>query len=185
MRAFIAIELPDSVKKGIAALQERLRKSGVAAAWTKPENFHLTLRFLGDVDEERIASLRDFLREHYGQCGALQLCFQGAGAFPDLRRPNVLWAGLRVLEGDLVPIQAVAEAGAVYVGLAREGKAFLPHVTLARLRDRRRFGDCREALARCAALGGDAFPVRAVALFSSQLDAAGAIHRRIEEFPFT
>ena len=182
MRAFVAIELPEGTRKAVAGLQARLKASGAAASWVRPENFHLTLRFLGQIAPEQLLVLADRLGHDYAQCAPLRLCFQGAGAFPNPRRPAVLWAGMRAVEGELVRVWQIAEQAAQALGLPPETRDFHPHVTVGRMRDPRKTGTLGEALCLCAGLGADEFPVEAGALFESRLSAGGAIYRRLHRF---
>ncbi len=182
MRAFVAIEIPEETRQAMASLQRQLREAGVTASWVKPENFHLTLRFLGDIDEAQTAALTDHLHRACAACGPVHLCFSGAGAFPNVRRPSVIWAGLHTLAGDLAALQRNVEQAVRGIGLPPEPKSFHPHVTVARVRDARRAGPCEEGLTACASLRADAFEVRHVALFSSRLHTGGSGYARLETF---
>ena len=183
MRAFLAITLPDDVRESLASLSKRLRKSGAKASWVKPANFHLTLRFLGDVDDQSLEGLRDVLRAQYSGCGPLRMSVEGVGVFPNIRRPGVVWAGMAALEGDLPLVQRYAEDAARAIGLPPEKKAFHPHVTLARVRDHRRLGTLRDALEQARDYVGGEVAAGHVSLFSSELRRDGAVYRVIEEFP--
>jgi len=140
MRSFVAIELPGRVRESLAALRERLRKSGAAASWVREENMHLTLRFLGDVAEPDLERLSETLGEALRPFSPLTLRIQNLGAFPNPRRPNVIWAGVETLSGTLLEVQAAVEAAARAIGLPPDDKPFHPHITLARIRDARRLG---------------------------------------------
>ena len=85
IRAFIAIEIPDAAKDLLAALSGRLRVPGVKASWVKPENMHLTLRFLGDVEPDRLETLADILEIAYQNREPFDLRIRGTGAFPNMR----------------------------------------------------------------------------------------------------
>jgi len=114
----------------------------------------------------------------------LELVAEGLGAFPSLRRPSVLWAGVRALSGDLLAVQRAAEACAAAIGLSPEPKPFHPHLTLGRVRAPRGLAPLLEAFAELAAAAprfGDAFPAPAVALFQSELKPGGAVYTRLEE----
>lgn len=183
MRAFIAIELPETAKRALAGLVDRLRPIGVRASWVKPEALHLTLRFLGDIDDATAERIRAALREGYADAAAFPLHIKGVGAFPNLRRPNVVWAGVELSEA-LAAAQAVAERAAQAAGLDPERKAFRPHLTVARIKD----PAAGAALAAPIEAEGDfdiePFLAGGVTLFSSRLTSQGPIHSRIEEYPF-
>lgn len=183
MRAFIAIELPESLRVQLGELVARLRKTGVRASWVRPDRMHLTLRFLGDVTEEQVAALTESLTESCQGVAPFSLNCRELGAFPKLRKPSVVWAGISPLEPDLAQVQSAAETSARACGLTPERKSFHPHVTLVRIKDPRN----ASALVRAVELEGDftagAFEVSHVSLFSSELTPHGPIYTRIRDFP--
>lgn len=182
MRTFVAIELPEAVRASLGRLRDLLRRSRAHASWVNTDNMHLTLRFLGEVDEESLESLGARLRDSCAQYAALTMFVRGTGVFPNTRRPSVVWAGLEAVSGDLMGLQAAIETAAQAIGLPPETKPFHPHVTLARIRDPRQIGDLLERIEAAQSLATDDFPVRAVALFSSELRPAGPVYRRLREF---
>lgn len=185
MRAFIAIELPGAVKESLMALRDRLRRSGAKASWVHPGNMHLTLRFLGEVEPDAVHTLCALLDPAYRNCGPVTLAVAGVGGFPNRRKPSVAWAGIEVLSGDLMAIQAHAEQAARVIGLNPEEKPFHPHITLARLRDHRSVGTLPAELEAAHAYFGGEFTAAVVSLFSSELRPAGPIYRRLREFPLS
>jgi RNA 2',3'-cyclic 3'-phosphodiesterase len=185
MGAFLAIEVPDDLKAGLEALRNRLRKSGVRASWVATENMHLTLRFLGDIPENLLDALRIPIEDACAACSPLQLAIIGAGAFPNPRRPSVLWAGVQEPAGALTALQARLEAAARTIGLPPEKKPFHPHITLARIKDPRHPGDLPSLLEAEAHFAGGDFCTGYVTLFSSELTRRGAVYRRLQEFSLT
>ena len=195
LRTFIAIELPEPVKEALHGLNGRLRDSGARATWVKPENMHLTLRFLGEVEAERVEKLAAILTDACQGKPPFTLAVRGIGAFPNPRKPEVIWAGAEPLEGPLAEVRIAAENAARAIGLPPDDKAFRAHLTLARLRDRRAAkalevggwtvgSRLREYLERERDFAAGEFTVRSVSLFSSELTPHGPVYRRLEEFPF-
>jgi len=184
VRSFIAIELPEAVRESLSRLSARLRESGVNASWVRPSNIHLTLRFLGEVDEEGLDRLTRILTEHYASVSPFPLSVRGTGAFPNLRRPSVIWAGVEPAEGALTEVQATAEAAAQAIGLPEESKSFHPHLTLARIRVPRGIEPLLARLQDEKDFSGGDFTANAVSLFSSELTPRGPIYRCLKEFPF-
>lgn len=133
MRLFLALTFADPERARIHEAAEPLRASGVPVQWLAPDRFHLTLKFLGDVRSERLPGLAKAVGRVAGATRAFTLRLQGFGAFPTIRRPEVLWLGadptpaLRCLKQDL-------EWGLASHGFDRETRAFHPHVTLGRTR---------------------------------------------------
>lgn len=131
MRLFLALTFPDQARARIHEAADPLRASGVPIQWLQPDLYHLTLKFLGDVRMDRLPPLEKAVARVAGATRAFDLRLEGFGAFPTIRRPDVLWLGadptpaLRCLKQDL-------EWGLASHGFERETRAFHPHVTLGR-----------------------------------------------------
>lgn len=175
MRLFIAIELPDEVKR----LLDRLRSDIPGARWVPAEQLHLTLAFLGEVDEE---SMKRLTGELAGiQAPGFDLRFSGTGCFPDRRRPRVLWVGLQP-EPLLSSLASLVRKAVLSCDIPQEERPFSAHVTLARLR----FPAAREVGAFLDHPQQHELPrvsVREFILFQSSLTPKGAIHTPVKVFP--
>lgn len=174
IRLFIAIDLPEMVKDVLAETAVQMSKNmpNRAVRWVGREQMHLTLRFLGDT---AVSQLPD-LQQELGQLAARQRPFalrlNGVGAFPNPKRPRVVWAGLA---GDLAPLQtmqAALEDRVVALGWVREQRPFSPHLTLGRVKDA---GQVR-GLNWNVKLEAVGFGVTAVQLVQSELRPSGAIY---------
>lgn len=183
MRAFIAIELPDAVRRPLSEIVVQLRKVGVKATWVQSDRMHLTLRFLGDVQSEQIDTIADALRQPFALHDAFFLVSDGLGAFPNLRRPSVIWAAIAPLDPDLARVQQLAETAAQSAGLPAETKVYHPHITLARVRNPAAARALGAAVESYPPFRTDAFEVSHVSLFSSELTPRGPVYTRIHEFP--
>ncbi len=179
MRAFVAIALPEDVRENLVALAERLRAGGVKARWPRPENLHLTLRFLGDVTAAQAEAVARDLAVACAGTAPLRLAVRGTGAFPNVRRPSVVWAGVNGTTEALAHVQQAAESAAQAAGLAPEKKRFHPHVTLGRLRDPRRAGRLPALLEAERNFAGGEFSAGAVVLYESELRPAGAVYSQV------
>jgi len=150
-RLFIAVTIPGEIKAKIEAAQAELRRvlPERAARWTRREQFHLTLRFLGDVDASRVEALGEAVRAACWGFGALHLRAERVGFFPDLRYPRVVWVGVQD-QAERLPLlqEAVARATREYTTEEKE-KQFTGHVTLARIKGIKR--PEAEALGKAAA----------------------------------
>jgi len=173
IRLFVALALPDDVALGLAALQ-----TGVPGArWQTRDQLHLTLRFIGDVDE-RIASDADDALSGIAAPG-FQLALKGVGEFGG-KTPHALWAGVR----DREPVQFLQrkiETALQRAGLPPEQRKFLPHVTLARLKGSPR-GRIADFLADHALYASPAFDVRAFHLYSSVMAPKGSLYRAERDY---
>ena len=184
VRAFIAIELSEAVRLAIREFIDEFRKCGVRASWVKPENLHLTLRFLGDVDEATLAGLGNSLARAYRGTEPFCLEVAGAGCFPNPRRPSVLWVGVPDAPEALWTVQGIAEAAARECGLKAEAKTYKPHITVARIRDSRGGESFSKRLDEAHAFRAGEFSVQSMSLFSSTLTPTGAIYLTLRKFPF-
>jgi len=136
IRAFIAIELPGQVKAALAQLQGSLRTSKSASVkWVDPESIHLTIKFLGNVDEAEIPALTKALSEAVKGIAPFSLQLGDPGAFPNTHAPRVVWVGVG---GEIEPIRALhnnIDRVLTPLGFPPEKRAFSPHLTLGRVRD--------------------------------------------------
>ena len=174
MRLFVAIEIPDSVKDHLGLLCGGLH----GAKWTDPDQMHLTLRFIGEVDPRQADDVAAELAEV--RAPALTLSLVGLGEFSSRGRVQVLWAGVEADAG-LLPLQARIEAAVRRAGVEPERRKFHAHVTLAR------FGYGKPNLGRDFAehepFRSAPFAADEFVLFSSVLGSDGAAHRVEASYP--
>jgi RNA 2',3'-cyclic 3'-phosphodiesterase len=173
--------LPDDLRQRLASAIERLRPHTTDVAWVAPSNLHLTLKFLGQVDERRVPALADALREAMAEQRAFEVAVRALGAFPSATRPRVLWVGLQDAGGGLAALAARVEACCDALGVPRDTRAFAPHVTLGRVREPRRQPALGEALARAADFGP--LSVDRVSLMRSELSPRGARYSELAAAP--
>ena len=136
LRIFCAVELPTEVRARAAAHAARLRErfKEVRASWPRAESLHLTLKFLGEIDEARVAALSEAAARAAEQSQTFELVIEGAGAFPPRGAPRVLWLGVQDSSGGLAQLHSRLEDESAAAGFGREERPFHPHLTLARLR---------------------------------------------------
>ena len=137
MRAFVAVDLAEEVLAEIEKFVARVGARLPGARFAVPKNLHLTLRFLGESDERKIATLSDSLESIGSRYRPFTLRYRGIGFFPSARRPRIFWVGLDDPPEELLNIQKDVEAAARLAGFEPERRAFSPHLTLARFRNRR------------------------------------------------
>jgi RNA 2',3'-cyclic 3'-phosphodiesterase len=133
MRTFLALNLPPGVRLELHAALGPLRERPLAVRWTAADALHLTLKFLGDIEGAELAPLEAALRDVAGAHAPLEMRVGGFGAFPSLRRANVLWVGIAA-DPPLMALQRDIELACSRLGYAREQKPFRPHITVARTR---------------------------------------------------
>lgn len=188
IRSFVAIELPPDVLSALGRLQGSLQAdSPPGVKWVDAKSIHLTLKFLGGVPASRLELVSAALAKVAQAMRPLTLVVKGLGVFPDARRPRVAWVGL---EGDvdrLAQLQQAIDTALTPLGFAKEDRPFVPHLTLARLREdmpppeRAGFGQ-RYLAAHLEPLVP--FKVDSLNLMKSQLTPRGAVYSRLGKFDF-
>lgn len=177
MRAFIAIFPPPEIRAAaVARAREAVRHLGNRVRWAKPENVHLTLKFLGDVREEALDDLCAALGETCARHAPLDVGLAGLGAFPSARRARILWVSAEASSDRLRALAVDLDAALAPLGFEREERAFVPHMTLGRVRGRPASFDLPPDAQR---LG---FRVRRVELVESTLTPEGAVYRTVRAF---
>lgn len=174
-RLFVAIDLPESIRQQLAALCCGLP----GARWVSPDQMHLTLRFIGEVDGRQLRLIREALADLPGAPFFLRL--ENIGFFPPRGNPRVVWVGIHKNE-QLIHLRNRIESALVRTGLEPEGRKFSPHITLARLRNTpgSRIG---AYLAHNSFFATEEFPVNEFLLYSSVLNSKGAKHYIEDAYP--
>jgi RNA 2',3'-cyclic 3'-phosphodiesterase len=179
VRAFIAVEIsPTTIARITAAIGDLKRKLS-AIRWVAPENFHLTLKFLGDVETHQVDAIGNALEPALTPFPRCTINAKGLGVFPGLRQPKVLWAGFT--SDELARLTARIDAALSPLGFPVESRGFTPHLTIGRWRHvERRVDDLKEELARWRDYDFGATRVDRVILFQSVLKPTGAVHSKLK-----
>ena len=186
IRSIVAVELPEAVKAALTRLQDEVKAGGGGVKWVQPGGVHLTLKFLGYVDEARVPALVQALTRACEGFGPLEVALSGLGVFPSPSRPRVAWVGLSGGVETLLRLQEGVENVLSPFGFPQEERAFTPHLTIARLRESvapdeaKAFG---QAFLR-ASPESVSFKVEGISLMKSQLTPSGAIYTRLAFIPF-
>lgn len=179
IRSFVAITLSDTLREAVASTIERLRPLGRAVAWVPPQNLHMTLHFLGDQREERLAAAEAALEDAVGSSAPIDVTFHGIGGFPGLVRPRILWIGIAHGALEVRALQVRVSDALASHGFPKEERPWHPHLTIGRVFDDRRWRrdagpELRSALARAGATSFGTLRVAEVALMRSDLASSGA-----------
>jgi len=184
MRAFIAIELPEKIKDALARAQEELKKTGADVKWVQPQNIHLTLKFLGERDDKKIAQAQAALQEAADNNKTFKASISETGAFPDLNHPRVIWAGVGKGDQEIKQIAAQLEEKIARIGIPKEERPFSSHITIGRVKS----GLNKEKLAEGLKRAGEIltkekleFEVRQVTLYKSTLTPKGHVYEAVKE----
>ena len=190
LRTFIAINVPSAVLDTIIRIQNRFKSLGLHASWVKPGNVHLTLKFLGDTDPDRISGIRNKLTETLAPLERFQLSLNSAGVFPDTKNPRVLWVGLKDNDGTLKKVQTTIEQALESLRFPIEQRPFSPHLTLARIKspkgikspeDKKNLKDELDAVNQ-EGIDPHPFEVGEIHLYESQLTPKGSIYTVLANF---
>lgn len=182
IRSFIAIELPEEIKRELSRLEERLQSAGYARVkWVDPASMHLTLKFLGNIPTDKIDAITAAIQKATQGITPFNLIVKDLGAFPHLRRVQVAWTGIGGETDKLNQLQQGIESNLADLGFERESRPFTSHLTLARLpnqvstTERQQLG---QLLASTPFKAGS-FIVNSINLMRSQLQRSGAVYSRI------
>jgi len=177
IRAFIAIEIPEETKKGLKRLLETLKTLCPikAISWSKPETMHVTIKFLGDIEDADIEKISRTLQEAAKHATEFDITAKGIGAFPSPKSPRVVWVGIDG-SGALKSLHAAIDKGLAQLAIPKNDKPFSPHLTLCRVREKAAGKGIREAIEKPDVKFEAAWKVTEITLFKSALKPDGALH---------
>ncbi len=136
MRLFVALDLPDDVRRALGDLMAKLKPLCADARWVRPDGMHVTLKFIGHAvatgDAEKLDAVRSALARVRSD-RPVEMRFRGVGFFPNASRPRVIWCGVHASE-NLAELAADVDRALEPLGISREDRAFVPHLTLARFK---------------------------------------------------
>ncbi|WP_408955919.1 RNA 2',3'-cyclic phosphodiesterase [Natroniella sp. ANB-PHB2] len=182
MRVFIALELVRGVQQKLEKTKNMLRDCSQRFSWVKPYNFHLTLKFLGEIEEEQVKEIEENLIGIGGEFREpFELVFDGLRAFPSLDLPKVIWVGVEEGREQLIRLQKKVEDRLVKLGFEKEKREYTPHITLGRVKQKGDLEGIKEQL--------DDFPfrinarqkVKQISIIKSELTARGPIYTTLSE----
>ncbi len=178
IRAFIAIELAREVQAGLEGVLSRLRPAAKAVRWVSAGNIHLTLKFLGDTPLDKIEPLKRSIESEAARHAAFELQVGGLGAFPNPRRPRVIWVGVKAPE-ELADLVNGVEKATGPLGFPTEERPFSPHLTLGRVSQHatnEEVGALAELLTKTHMESLGISRVDKIHLFRSDLRPTGAVY---------
>ncbi len=181
IRTFIALELPPSVISLLEKVQEDLKSMRLRAKWVRPENIHLTLKFLGNINPGDIDKIGGAMMDAVDDFAAINLVAGGVGVFPGIKRPRVIWVGLGGQIQLLFALQRVLEDNLAALGFKKEKRPFKGHLTLGRFRQTVNPNTIRQIMREYANLYSEEFTARRIILFKSDLKPTGAVYSQLQQ----
>jgi len=183
MRAFIAIPIPKVTANRLSEAVKILKESGCNFRWVRPENMHITLKFLGNCEDKKINMLKNMLEKYLSGHGGFETQIAGLGAFPSMSSAKIIWAGIGKGAAECIQLQKKIESIASSAGVKSEKCIFSPHITIGRIP----LAEDTQMLSETIIKKAD-FTIRSriritsIALFSSELKKSGPIYSKLEEF---
>ena len=183
-RAFIAVDLPASVKTFLSEAQGALKVYGFRVKWVRPQNIHLTLKFLGDTAAADAGKIAEAMTLAVKDCPVVAVAAKGIGVFPDVRRPRVIWAGLNGQLEILANLQRMLDDHLADLGFPRETRAFKSHLTLGRVKGKIPPTRMKTAIDKLKEFESESFEINRIILFKSELRPDGAVYTRVQQVTF-
>ena len=193
MRLFVAIDLEEAIRQKIVRFLEDVREFVPEARWVRPESLHVTLKFIGEQSEDRVAAITERLRSV--TLPGMEISFRGYGFFPTTKAPRVFWVGIQSGPA-LAELAGSIDTGLTELNIPREDRTFSPHLTLARSgagsgSPKWRKGDgpnsvfatLQKRLAAMSNLDFGTMTAREFFLYQSQLSRGGSQYRKLQGFP--
>lgn len=174
LRTFIAVVLNDAIRHKAVVLQKLFAQAGSKVKWVEPENLHVTMLFLGEVDAREVLDVCKAVRAVTSQTAPFEIQVAGVGGFPNLRRPRTLWIGVEEGAARLVLLHHEIEKQLLALrGYRREDREYTPHITLGRVRGDDLTSELHAALTKQAQWRAGSMSVVEIHVLSSELSAEG------------
>ncbi len=184
MRAFIAIELPSEIKKYLSGLQEKLKATGAEVKWVKPLNIHLTLKFLGEIDQDQFLQICETLDRITKESTGYTISLGSLGAFPKITSPRTIWTAIEKGVEQTQGLAARTEVELAKIGIPKETRPYSSHITIGRtkspLNRNRLIQELNSLIESPKALPLE-FTVTKIILYKSTLTGGGPIYEALHE----
>lgn len=184
MRTFIAIELSTTIRDSLAQIQSHLKYAGADVKWVEKNNIHLTLKFLGEVDEARCANVKSALDEIAAGSKPFEISLKDIGAFPNIDYPRVIWVGLDKGAKESTELAVKIDDALSKLGFQKETRPFAAHLTLGRVRSPKNKQALKDKITGYELRVTGYEKVVSVYLFQSTLTPKGSIYTKLHEAKF-
>ncbi len=178
MRTFIAVEIPEKERKPIWTLITEQKKKNLPIKWVEFQNLHITLKFLGEIDEKKLERMIPLLSTISGKTKSFKMSLENIGCFPGIRNPRVLWVGVIQGSDELIKLAIDIENELYKIGIKKEEKKFHPHLTIGRIKTPCNVDDIINQPIKT-----NQFDVKEFILFKSTLQPSGPIYEKLKKFP--
>jgi len=179
IRAFIAFELPENIRSFIGSIQKNLKYDGFDARWVRPENIHITLKFLGNINEADTEKISAAILKTASGYTPISLTAKTIGVFPGIKRPRVLWLGIKGQIEILARLQKNLDDRLEKAGFLNENRPFKSHLTMARTKGKIKESKLVNAIKKYGDLESSSFYADNIILFKSDLKPTGAVYTKL------
>ncbi len=184
IRSFLAFELPVEIREQIRVISKELKKTALPVRWVKADNIHLTILFLGSVDEDTIGDIKEKVNVVVKGFSVFKIKLNAVGAFPHWKRPRVIWIGLNGDIGRLSDLRNELQEELKVLGFMPEKRPFRPHLTLGRFKGPiDRDEDMKWILDRYRDINSDLYQLNELILYKSDLKPDGPVYTRMATWP--
>ncbi len=180
VRSFIAVDIPGSVRDKLDDLLDKLKRSQADVKWVKSKSIHITLKFLGNIEEARLPKIKEIIGKVAENIKPFTVSIEGTGAFPNDRRPRVLWVGVQKGSETLTHLAEDLDSQLTSLGFEREKRSYSPHLTLGRVRSSKNIDTVIDVMHSMRFQAGD-FLNETILLMKSDLRPDGAVYTVLEK----
>lgn len=182
MRAFIAIELSEEIRSSLAQIESHLKYSGADVKWVEKDNIHMTLKFLGEITEEKCGKIKSILDEIGKSIKPFEISIKDIGAFPKIDYPRVIWVGLDKGATESKELAEKIDDELSKIGFEKESRPFTAHLTIGRVRSSKNKEALKQKLTTYdLQLTAKGQSINSVILFQSTLTPKGSIYTKLHE----
>lgn len=181
LRTFVAVEINEEIRKGLSDLITRLKTSGAGVKWVAPENIHITLKFLGYIEDTQVAAVSDHIRKAAAPINAFTVAIKHLGAFPNTKRPRVIFVVAHEKGNNLATIYSRLDDSLTELGIEKDGREFKPHLTIGRVKSPKNLTALMDAMDPLKVSSFGQQVVESVALMQSDLKPTGPVYKKLEE----
>jgi len=182
VRLFVALDVPDETRRALGETIRRFETVCHGARWMRAESIHVTLKFIGEVEEAKLPAIKDSLA-NVKLSGPIEIAFRNFGFFPNERRPRVFWLGIES-GPNLAALATNISSALEPIGIPREERTFRPHLTLARFKTEKGLPKLREVVAPLAHQSFGNTVATQFHLYESVLNPSGAVHTKLASYRF-
>ena len=169
--------MANHIQRRAVTLQQTLAQTGASVKWVEEENLHLTLLFLGEIDERDVVDVCRAVQEQAKNHAPFEVGAQGLGCFPNLRRPKVVWVGFEEGQEELQRLHDDLEEALLQIGCyRREDRKYTPHLTLGRIKDNHAVDDLISEINQRSGWKAGSCTIKEIVVFSSELSSKGPIY---------